>query len=334
MAEEKTMKLKVAKPLLFMKPLFAVFLALTPLAAVAQPFPSKPIRIIVPFTPGSATDTMARPVADKLQQALGQSVIVENRPGAGGTIGAAALAKSPADGYTLIVVSTGHVVNHVLYANLPYDTLKDFAGVAPLAGLPSVLVVSPALGVRSARELVAMAKAKPGQLNYATAGIGSGAHISSEKFRMAAGIDAVHVPLKGSPESLTETMGGRTQFTWTPISTAAGQIRGGSLLALAVSTPQRSAAFPEVPTIAEAGYPRGEFNFWVGLLAPAGTPREVLARLNAEVGRALQSPDMKERLAKLGAEPMAMSPERFDAFIREEYATLGEVMRAAGVKAQ
>jgi tripartite-type tricarboxylate transporter receptor subunit TctC len=197
-----------------------------------------------------------------------------------------------------------------------------------------VLVVSPALGFRTVKDLVNAAKAKPGQLNYATAGIGSGAHISAEKFRMAAGIDAVHVPLKGSPESVTETMGGRTQFTWTPITTAAGQIRAGQLLALAVSTPRRSAAFPEVPTIAEAGFPRGEFNFWVGMLAPAGTPRDVLVRLNTEIDRALRSPDMVERLAKLGAEPMSMSPDQFDAFIREEYKSLGEVMRASGVKAQ
>jgi tripartite-type tricarboxylate transporter receptor subunit TctC len=318
-----------------MKLIAAAMLALAPLAsAIAQPFPAKPIRIIVPFTPGSATDTMARPIAEKLAAALGQQVLVENRPGAGGTIGIGALAKSPADGYTLAVVSTGHVVNPVLYANLPYDTLKDLSGVAPLAGLPSVLVVSPALGVRSVQDLVAMAKAKPGQLNYATAGVGSAAHISAEKFRMATGIDAVHVPLKGSPESLTETMGGRTQFTWTPLTTAVGQIRGGQLLALAVSTARRSEAFPDVPTIAEAGYPRGEFNFWVGMLAPAQTPREVLARLNSEIQRALQASDMRERLAKLGAEPMAMSPEQFDSFLREEHAVLGDMMRAAGVKAQ
>jgi tripartite-type tricarboxylate transporter receptor subunit TctC len=303
-------------------------------AALAQAFPSKPVKIIVPFTPGSATDTMARPIAEKLSAAFGQQVLVENRPGAGGTIGIGALAKSPPDGYTLVVVSTGHVVNPVLYANLPYDTLKDFSGVAPLAGLPSVLVVSPALGVRTVKDLVAMAKAKPGQLNYATAGIGSAAHISAEKFRMAAGIDAVHVPLKGSPESLTETMGGRTQYTWTPLSTAVGQIRGGQLLALAVSTGRRSPAFPEVPTIAEAGLPRAEFNFWVGMLAPAGTSRDVLARLNGEIQRALQAPDMIERLAKLGAEPMSMSPEQFDSFIKEEHSVLGEVMRASGVKAQ
>jgi len=317
-----------------MKLVFAAIVALAPLTAAAQAFPAKPIRIIVPFTPGSATDTIARPIAERLSAALGQPVLVENRPGAGGTIGIGVLAKSPPDGYTLGVVSTGHVVNPVLYSSLPYDTLKDFSGVAPLAGQPSVLVVSPALGVKTVRDLVAMAKAKPGALNYATAGVGSAAHISAEKFRMAAGIDAVHVPFKGSPESITETIGGRTQYTWTPLSTAVGQIRGGQLLALAVSTAQRSPTLPEVPTIAEAGFPRGEFNFWVGMLAPAHTPHEVLARLNAEVQRALQAADMKERLAKLGSEPMAMSPEQFDAFIRDEFTVLGDVMRASGVKAQ
>jgi tripartite-type tricarboxylate transporter receptor subunit TctC len=317
-----------------MKPFLGVVFALVSSMAIAQPYPSKPVRIIVPFTPGSATDTMARPVADKLSAALGQQFLVENRPGAGGTIGIAALAKSPPDGYTLAVVSTGHVVNPVLYANLQYDTLKDFSGVAPLAGQPSVLVVAPSLGVRTVKELVAMAKQKPGQLNYATAGTGSAAHISAEKFRMAAGIDAVHVPLKGSPESVTETMGGRTHFTWTPLTTAIGQIRGGQLLALAVSTGKRSAALPEVPTIAEAGFPRGEFNFWVGMLAPAHTPPDVLGRLNSEIQKALAAADMQERLAKLGAEPMTMSPQQFDAFLKEEYAVLGEVMRAAGVKAQ
>ena len=317
-----------------MKLVLAAIFALAPLTAAAQAFPAKPIRIIVPFTPGSATDTIARPIAERLSAALGQPVLVENRPGAGGTIGIGVLAKSPPDGYTLGVVSTGHVVNPVLYASLPYDTLRDFSGVAPLAGQPSVLVVSPALGVKTVRDLVAMAKAKPGSLNYATAGVGSAAHISAEKFLMAAGIDAVHVPFKGSPESITETIGGRTQYTWTPLSTAVGQIRGGQLLALAVSTAQRSPTLPEVPTIAEAGFPRGEFNFWVGMLAPAHTPHEVLARLNAEVRRALQEADMKERLAKLGSEPMAMSPEQFDAFIRDEFTVLGDVMRASGVKAQ
>ena len=317
-----------------MKAFVAAAFALCASIALAQPYPAKPVRIIVPFTPGSATDTMARPVADKLATAMGQPFVVENRPGAGGTIGIAQLAKSPADGYTLAVVSTGHVVNPVLYANLQYDTLKDVTGVAPIAGQPCVLVVSPQLGVKTVKDLVAMAKAKPGQLNYATAGTGSAAHICAEKFRVAAEIDAVHVPLKGSPESLTETMGGRTQYTWTPLSTAVGQIKEGRLLALAVSTAKRSPQFPDVPTIAEAGFPKAEFNFWVGMLAPAGTPPEVLNKLNAEVQKALASPDLKERLANLGNEAMFMSPAQFEAFLREEYTVLGAVMRSAGVKAQ
>src|SRR5262245_27343579 len=317
-----------------MRSMFAALALAFAATAAAQSFPSKPIRIIVPFTPGSATGTMARPVADKLQAALGQQVLVENRPGAGGTIGIGALAKSPADGYTLAVVSTGHVVNPVLYANLPYDTIKDVSGVAPIAGQPCVLVVSPQLGAKTVKDLVAMAKAKPGQLNYATAGVGSAAHICAEKFRMAAAIDAVHVPLKGSPESLTETMGGRTQYTWTPLSTAVGQIKDGRLLALAVSTGKRSPTFPDVPTIAEAGFPKAEFNFWVGMLAPAGTPRDVLGRLNGEIQKALAAPEMKERLANLGNEALFMSPDQFDAFLKEEYTVLGEVMRASGVKAQ
>jgi tripartite-type tricarboxylate transporter receptor subunit TctC len=314
--------------------LVILFAALPGTVVQAQTFPSKPIRIIVPFTPGSATDTMARPIADRLSAALGQPVTVENRPGAGGTIGIGALAKSAPDGYTLAVVSTGHVVNPVLYASLPYDTLKDFAGVAPLASLPSVLVVAPSLGVRTVKELVAMAKAKPGSFNYATAGVGSAAHISAEKFRMAVGMDAVHVPMKGSPESLTETIAGRTQFTWTPLSTAVGQIKEGRLLPLAVSTPKRAPGLPDVPTIAEAGFPKGEFNFWVGMLAPAQTPRDIVNRLNGEINKMLQTEDMKDRLAKLGAEPMSMTPEQFDAFLRDEFNVLGEVMRAAGVKAQ
>ena len=302
--------------------------------AFAQAYPAKPVRVVVPFSPGSATDTMTRLISDRLATALGQPVLIENRAGAGGTIGTAAVAKGVADGYTLLTVSAGHAVNHVLYQNPGYDTIKDFAGIAPLAGLPSVLVVSPALGIKTARDLVAAAKAKPGSFNYATAGVGSGAHISAEKFRMAAGIDAVHVPFKGSPESLTETMGGRTQFTWTPISTAAGHIKEGRLLALAVSTPKRAPAFPDVPTIAEAGFPNAEFDFWVGILAPAATPRDIVRRLNGEIGKIMQSPELRARLETMGAVPMLMNPEEFDRFLLKEFNTLTEVMRAAGAKPQ
>jgi tripartite-type tricarboxylate transporter receptor subunit TctC len=303
-------------------------------AAFAQTYPAKPITIIVPFTPGSATDVAARLVGEKLSAAWGQPVIVDNRAGAGGTIGIAQTARAEPDGYTLAVVSTGHVVNPVLYKDLPYDTLKDLAGVAPLASLPSVLVVSPSLGVKNVKDLVALAKAKPGELNYGTAGVGSAAHINSEKFNHAAGIKALHIPLKGTPPILAETMAGRVHFAWVPSLGSMGLLKEGKLIALAVSTPRRIAALPEVPTIAEAGYPGGEFNFWVGMLAPAKTPRDLVAKINAQVNKALKSPDVIDRLAKLGAEPMSMTSAEFDAFIRREHDELGKIMRDAGVTAQ
>ena len=317
-----------------MKKLLLLALWLLSAGAAAQTYPSKPITIIVPFTPGSATDVVARLVGEKLNVAWGQPVIVENRAGAGGTIGIGQTARAEPDGHTVAVVSTGHVVNPVLYKDLQYDTLKDLAGVAPLASLPSVLVVSPSLGVKSVSELVAMAKAKPGELNYATAGVGSAAHINSEKFNHAAGIKALHIPLKGTPPILNETMGGRVHFAWVPSLSSVGLLKDGKLLALAVSTPRRVAALPEVPSIAEAGYPGGEFNFWLGMLAPARTPREVVAKLNAEINRALKAPEMIDRLAKLGAEPMSMNPIEFDRFIRTEHDELGKVMRDAGAKPQ
>jgi tripartite-type tricarboxylate transporter receptor subunit TctC len=303
-------------------------------AARAQGFPSGTVKIIVPFTAGSATDIMARTVGERLSPALRQTVIVENHPGAGGTIGINLVAKAAPDGLTLGVVSTGHVVNHVLYKDLPYDTIRDFAGVSPLATLPSVLIVPPSLGAKSVRDLVAMAKAKPGQFNYGTAGVGSAAHINQEKFNQATGIQAVHIPFKGTPEILNETMGDRIQMAWVPLVSSVGPIRDGKVIALAVSTPTRSPTLPQVPTIAEAGYPGGEFNFWVGMLAPAKTPRQVVARLNAEVTKVLQEPEVRGRVAKLGAEPMPMSPEKFDAFIKQQYEELGKIMRAAGAKPQ
>jgi tripartite-type tricarboxylate transporter receptor subunit TctC len=304
-------------------------------AARAQDaYPSRPIHVIVPFTAGSATDIVARLIGEKLNAAWGQPVVVENKPGAGGTIGITQTAKSDPDGYTFVVVSTGHAVNHVLYKDLQYDTLKDLAGVASLASLPSVLVVSPSLGVKSVKELVALVKAKPGAYNYGTAGVGSAAHINSEKFNAAAGIKAVHVPLKGTPPILTETMAGRVHFSWVPTLSSMGLLKDGKLLALAVSTAKRTPVLPDVPTIAEAGYPGGQFDFWIGMLAPAKTPREVVAKVNGEINRALRSPDMIERLAKLGSEPMPMTPEQFDAFIAREYEVLGKVMLDAGATPQ
>ncbi len=301
-------------------------------AASAQAFPAGPIKIIVPFTPGSATDILARVTGERLSPVFGQPVIVENRAGAGGTIGITLVAKAAPDGLTLGVVSTGHVVNPVLYSNLQYDTIKDFAGVAPLANLPSVLIVPQSLGVKAVKDLVVMAKAKPDALNFGTAGVGSAAHINSEKFNMAAEIKAMHVPFKGTPEILNDTMAGRVQMAWVPLVSSVGALKDGRVFALAVSTRTRSAALPEVPTIAEAGFPAAQFDFWVGMLAPAKTPRDVVGRINAEINRSQQTPEVKQRLANLGAEAMPMTPDQFDAYIQDEATTLQKIMRAAGAK--
>ncbi len=302
---------------------------LTVASAWGQDYPTKVIKIVVPFTAGSATDIMARIVGERLSASMGQPVVVENRPGAGGTLGSAQVAKSEPDGYTLLVVSTGHVVNPVLYSGLSYDTVADFAGVVPLAALPSVLVVGAGSPIKSVRELIAAAKAKPGQLNYASAGVGSATHVNAEKFRSAADIQVTHIPFKGTPETIVETSAGRVDFMFTPVLASIPTIRDNRMRALAVSTAKRSSALPDVPTVAEAGVPGFVFDFWIGLLAPAKTPRAIVNKLNLEVSKALAQPEVTERMAKLGAESMPMTPERFDAYIKEEFTTLSAVMKAA-----
>ena len=303
-------------------------------AALAQDYPNKSIRIIVPFTPGSATDVMGRIVGERLNAAWGQPVIVDNKPGAGGSIGIRETARAEPDGYTMVVVSSGHAVNHVLYKDLGYDTLKDFASVAMLGSLPSVLIVPPTLPVSSVKELVAMLKANPGKYNYATAGVGSGAHVSLAKFNVAAGVKAVHVPLKGTPPILAETMAGRVEYAMVPAVSGMGPVRDGKVKPLAVTTATRVSALPNVPTLGEAGFPEGESTFWLALLAPAKTPRAIVDKVNAEVQRALGAADVRERLAKLGTEPMAMTAAQSDAFIAKEYKELGKIMRDAGATPQ
>lgn len=300
------------------------------LASVASSYPIKPIRFVVPFTPGSASDILARTVGERLAATWGQPVNVENRPGAGGVIATGQVAKTEPDGYTLIVVSAGHVVNPLFYGNLSYDTFKDFSGVIPLASLPSVLFVAPALGVSTAKELVSLAHAKPGVLNYASGGAGSASHVNAEKFIAATSIDVVHVPLKGAPEMVTETIGGRTQFGFLPIISALPTLRGGKLKALAVSSRNRSNTLPDTPTMAEAGMPTAEFNFWIGLLAPSKTPRDIVSKLNTEIARILQTPEVRDRLANLGADPMLLTPVEFDLYMHEEYKTLSRVIKPAG----
>jgi tripartite-type tricarboxylate transporter receptor subunit TctC len=302
--------------------------------AAAQEYPSKPVKIVVPFTAGSATDILARTIGQRLGETWGQTVVVENRTGAGGTIGANAVAKSPPDGATLMVHSSGHAANPFIYATLPYDTLKDFVAVAPLAGPPNVLVVSPASGYKTMADLLADAKKRPGAINFASAGIGSGTHFNAEKFRLAAGIDVLHVPYKGTPEAMTETMTGRVQYFFSPISAALPQVREGKLLALAVSSAKRSSLLPDVPTVAEAGLAGFEYNLWVGVFAPAGTPADVVDKIGRSVNRALGEADVKERMTKLGAEAMSMTPAEFDRFVRAEMDDAGKIVKAAAIKPQ
>jgi tripartite-type tricarboxylate transporter receptor subunit TctC len=261
-------------------------------------------------------------------------VIVENRPGAGGTIGAALVAKSPADGYTLLVHSAAQAVNVSIYPTLPYDTTKDFVEVATLGGQPNVLVVAPSTGYRTVADLIAAAKKSPGALNFGSAGTGSGTHINGEKFKLAAGIDVVHIPYKGTPEAITDTMTGRVTYFFSPISAALPNIREGKLVALGVSTAKRSSALPNVPTIAESGLPGFDYNLWVGMFAPAGTPADVVDKINADVAKVLQTPDARERLAALGAEAMVMSPAEFRKFMRDEIDDSAKVVKAAGIKVQ
>jgi tripartite-type tricarboxylate transporter receptor subunit TctC len=302
--------------------------------ALAQGYPNRAVHLIVPFTAGSATDILARTFGQKLSETWGQPVIVENRPGAGGTIGAAIVAKSPPDGYTLLVHSAAQAYNASIYTDLAYDTSRDFVDVVPLAGQPNVLVVSPALGVKSVAELIALAKQKPGALNVGSAGNGSGTHINAEKFKLAAGIDVVHVPYKGTPEALNDTLAGRVTFFFSPISAALPNVRDGKLLALGVSTGKRSSALPDVPTIAESGLPGFDYNLWVAVFAPAGTPPDIVDKINKDVDRALQTPDVKQRLATLGAEPMPMTPAEFYKFVQGEIADSAKVIKAAGIKVQ
>ena len=291
----------------------------------------QPIKLIVPFTAGSGTDVVARLLAEKLGPALDTTIVVDNRAGAGGTLGAALVAKAPADGYTLLVHSAGHLVNPALYPNLSYDTIKDFAGVTALASLPNVLVTTPGR-FKDVRDLVEQARSKPGTLNYGSAGNGSATHMNAEVFRFAAGIQAQHVPFKGTPEALNEVMAGRIDWFFAPMVSALSLVQSGKLKALAVGTAKRSDVLPQVPTTVEAGVPGSEYLFWVGLFAPAKTPSPTVDRLQVQVASIMTSPEMKERLDKLGAEPFVLAPAVFDKFIVDETAKSQQIVRAAGIK--
>ncbi len=300
--------------------------------ASSQTWPTKPIRVVVPVTAGSAIDITARTVADQLTGPLGQTIVVENRTGAGGTIGAGSVAKAEPDGYTILVHSSAHVIAGSTFPNLPYDPGRDFAGVTPLANVPLVLVVSPAK-YNSIADLVAKAKANPGTINYATVGAGAAAHLTAERLRLAAGFEAQQIPFRGAPEAMTEVMSGRVDFFFSPTLPTLPLLRDGKLKALAVSSSRRAAALPDVPTTLEAGFANSDYNFWIGMFVPARTPREIVDRLNQETLRVLRDPGVREKPLALGGEPMTMTPAEFDAFLKDEIAMNAALVKAAGIKA-
>jgi tripartite-type tricarboxylate transporter receptor subunit TctC len=313
-------------------PRFALaLLVLMPWCAGAQtPYPSKPVRFIVPSAAGGGTDIIARAVAQKLSEALGQQFVVDNRPGAGQMIGIELVAKSPADGYTILMAASTLAINSIMYKKVPYDPVRDFAPITQAASLPNILVVHPSLPVKSVAELVEYARRRPGKLNFASAGIGTSPQMSIELLKSMTGIDMVHIPYKGTTPGVVDLLAGQVSVMAPNLLTALPHIKAGKLRALAVTSAKRTGALPEVPTIAET-LPGYESAQWYGVLAPAGTSRDIVARLHAEIVRALKHSDVKDRLAADGAEPVGSSPEEFAAFIKSEIDKWTRVARAAGI---
>ncbi len=300
--------------------------------ALAQTYPSHPIRFIVPFPPGGGTDTGARIIAQKLGESLGQPVVVDNRPGAAGIIGTELAAKAPPDGYTLLMGNVGtHAVNPSLYRKLPYDPVTDFSPISQVAGLPMFLLVAPSTPAKSVNELIALAKAKPGQLNYGSAGNGNAIHIAAELFKSMSGSQITHIPYKGGSQVAAALMAGEVQMTFLSILESLPSVKAERMRPLAVSSAKRSVAFPDLPTVAEAGLPGYESISWLGIFAPAATPRDIVAKLNTEIVKILAQPDVKERLLALGAEPIGNSPEEFAAAQKADIAKYAKVLQDAGI---
>ena len=308
--------------------------AAVPLAHAQSDYPSRPVRIIVPFPPGGAADTLARIYGQRMSEDWGKPVVVENRPGAGGIIGTEALAKSAPDGYSLIVVTVGHAVNASLMAKLPYDTATDFAPVALLATLPSLVVVNPALPVKDVKDLIALAKAKPGSVTYASSGTGSTSHMSAALLSSMTGVSLVHVPYKGAAAALNDVMGGQVQMTIDVAVSAVPQVKAGKLKALAITSAKRSSLMPELPTVAESGVPGYEFSAWYVLLAPAKTPAAIVDKVSAEAKRIAGLPEVRERLNALGAEPASATPAETGALLTSEMARWAKVIKEQNIKVE
>ena len=295
--------------------------------AYAQKYPDHPIRLVVPYAPGGSVDIVGRLLAAKLSENLGQQVVVENKGGGGATIGTSLVAKAPADGYTLLLADIAFGANPALMSKLPYDSAREFAPVALVALLPSILVADPALPVASAKELVALAKASPGKLNYSSAGVGSMNYLAGELFKAQNGIDVVHVPYQSGGQAIAAILGGQTQLVITTIPPVLQHVKSGKVKALALSGSKRQASLPDVPTFAEAGFAEFDVSLWQGVLVPAGTPPDIVARLNAEVNRVLAAPDVRARLAELGADPAGGTSEQFAAFINGEMSRVGKLIK-------
>jgi tripartite-type tricarboxylate transporter receptor subunit TctC len=300
----------------------------------AAAFPSRPVRFVIGFTPGGQPDITARIIAVKLTEAFGQQVVVDNRPGAGGTIGTKIVADATPDGHTLLSVSSSYAISPSIYAKLPYDPRRDLAGITTTATAPYMLVVPNSLPVKSVQDLIALAKAKPGQLNFSSAGTGSGTHFAAEVFKSAAQIDVLHVPYKGVPEALTDAITGRTQFFMTPPATLGTLVKDGKIRAIGVTGKQRVPSYPDIPTIAESGVPGFYWVTWAGMLAPSKTPRAIIDKLNREIVKALKMPDVQQRYAALGADPAPITPTEFDKHIDMEITRVSELARKAGIKPQ
>ena len=316
-----------------MKKLLLLLLVAWAAAAQAQ-YPSKPVQVIISFTPGSATDIVGRIVTARLSEMWGQPVVNENRSGAGGAIGSAAVARAAPDGYTLLVNSNAHSVNPAIYAKLPYDTVKDFTDIAALTEVPNVLVVGADSRFKTLGDFVAFAKANPGKINFGHAGIGSGTHLNTVKLVSAAGIDVTQVPFKGTPEVVAAIMSSNVDAYWAPISAAVANVKGGKLRPLATSTAKRSPLLPEVPTTAEAGVKGADFGLWFGVWGPAGMSAELVARINGDVRKALADAGVKDRLANTGNVPLDMTPAQFSQFVRSEMDDYQRIVKAAGIKPQ
>jgi tripartite-type tricarboxylate transporter receptor subunit TctC len=320
-----------------MKPTSLVILAafstaLPIMEAGAQAWPKKPLRAIVPVAVGSSTDIVPRVVFEQLSQQLGQPIVVENRTGAGGTIGTALVARSEPDGYTMLAHGTAHTISPAVYPKLSYDPARDFAAVIPFGISAQAMVVSPGKGLKTVGDLVAAAKAKPGAFNFSSVGVGSATHLAAERFKLAAGVSAVHVPFKGGAEAMSEAMTGRVEFFFGPTALVLPFIRDGKLVALVVNGPKRATSLPDVPTMLEAGITNAEYPIWYGLFLPAKTPRDIVERLHNETRKALQSPGLREKFVKLGVDSMDMTPTELDAHVQREISLNAALVKATGLK--